>query len=254
MGASKSKQKQAAETTGENVVREREDIFKALFREMTGSVSGSTQLTVAAFIAEIQRNEPALQLMATLADGGSNIRNKALLKGDADALTEVFKAMDTNSDGDLTWAEWSKYVGARRNCVANKMFERLDTNAVGSVPVEKVVAAIKAEPTILELYNLNGCSAEKLVAEMDANGDGVISKEELQSLVKQVAAETPRKSHEPNEARRQAKAAAIASLQCLAATFVATDVEVQSTIAQMQKQVESLAGRVAPPVTPVEAS
>ena len=93
-----------------------------------------------------------------------------------------------------------------------------------------------------------------LFLKMDANGDGVISKEELQSLVKQVAAETPRKSHEPNEARRQAKAAAIASLQCLAATFVATDVEVQSTIAQMQKQVESLAGRVAPPVTPVEAS
>lgn len=193
MGANSAKEADANEAGEVALVREPEDIFKSLFRAMAGSVSGSTKVTVESFIAAIKNNPPALKLMAALGDGGSNIKHKALLKGDAEALAAVFKAMDTNSDGELTWGEWCKYVGARRNVLTGKLFKSLDSEGVGSVANEKFAAAIKAEPIMLDLYNLNGCSAEGLVAKMDANGDGKISHEELQTIIKDVATSTPRK-------------------------------------------------------------
>ena len=190
MGASKSK---VVEVDEMSLVREPEDIFKSLFRAMAGSVKGNTKVTVESFVAGIQKNEPALKLIATLGDAGSNVKHKALLKGEEQALKDVFKAMDNDSDGELTWAEWSKYVGARRNVLTAKMFKSLDADGKGSVPNEKFIAALQAEPIMLDLYNLNGCSAEKLIKQMDANGDGMVSQEELSAIVKDVVVQTPLK-------------------------------------------------------------
>lgn len=172
-----------------------EDLFKSLFRSLTraGAVKGSTTIRQDTFIEAIQSKKEARSLIATLGDAGSNIRHKALLKGDGDALKALFTAMDTNEDGMLSWAEWSKYVGARRNVVVSKLFARMDTEEVGAVDAAAFVEAVKADAVLMKLFDLNGCSATTLIAMMDANGDGKVSKEELDQMVRKVASMTPLK-------------------------------------------------------------
>lgn len=112
-------------------------------------------------------------MLATLGDAGSNLRHKAIEKGDDAALKALFDAMDTNTDGRLTWAEWSRYVGARRNVNANKLFAKLDTAQTGKIEAKQFISAVQEDKQILALFDLNGCSSRNLLATLDANGDGV---------------------------------------------------------------------------------
>lgn len=185
----------AASGAAASAERVPEDIFKALFRSMTikGAVKSTTTIRQDQFIEAIKSNEEALQIFAMLGEAGSNVRRKAILKGDEEALRALFTAMDTNSDGMLSWTEWSKYVGARRNVVVSKLFTKLDTDGNGEVNATVFGNAIKSDAVLYKMFDMNGCDAKTVISMMDANGDGKITKTELDQLVKSVAAASPPK-------------------------------------------------------------
>ena len=45
------------------------------------------------------------------------------------------------------------------------------------------VAAMRKTPELIRIFSLNGCSTEELIVQLDANGDGMISKSELHAMV-----------------------------------------------------------------------
>lgn len=183
--------------------REKEDIFKAIFRSMleTAPEEGKTfkqvtkdsSLSVEQFIAGIKGSKEALEMIATLGDIGSNIRHKALAKGDDEALRALFASMDTNSDGALTWAEWSKYVGTRRGAITKKLFDKLDTAGKGSVEAAAFLKALQEDEQLYRLYDLGRSSAKMLVSRLDANGDGMVTKEELTAFIAEISTAAPQK-------------------------------------------------------------
>ena len=91
--------------------------------------------------------------------------------------------MDADSDGTLTWAEWSKYVGTRRGALTNKLFAKLDTSKKGSVEASAFIKALEADMSLRALYDMNNCSSKTLLAKLDASGDGIITKEELAAAI-----------------------------------------------------------------------
>ena len=187
MGSSSSRESAGAE-------REPEDVFKALFRTIAGGVKAGTSIKVDAFLEGIKAQPEALKLLSYLADKEDDGQHEALAIGNDAALRELFAAMDTDSDGDLTWQEWSRYVGTRRSVLAKKLFSQLDVEKKGLVPVAIFKEALDLNPTFLSLYNLNGCSTKTLMDQLDANGDGQVSTEELEGIVKKVAELTARKA------------------------------------------------------------
>ena len=185
----------------EEAEREKEDIFKAIFRSMLEKapeegktfkqVTKDSSLSVEQFIAGIKGSTEALEMIATLGDIGSNIRHKALAKGDDEALKALFASMDTNSDGALTWAEWSKYMGTRRGAITKKLFDKLDKEGKGSVETAALLKALQDDEQLYKLYDLGRSSAKMLVSKLDANGDGVVTKEELTTFISEISAAAP---------------------------------------------------------------
>lgn len=85
---------------------EKEDVFKSIFRGLCegGEVRGNQTVRYAEFNAALKRNPDARRMVTLLADGQAD-------------LAAIFKEIDANGDGELTWAEWSKYVGQRRSAL-----------------------------------------------------------------------------------------------------------------------------------------
>lgn len=177
------------------IEREREDIFKAIFRSLLDgqSVSKDSTLAVEEFIAGVRARPEALELLATLGDIGSNRRHKALAAGEEEALRELFASMDTSNDGTLSWAEWSKYVGTRRSAITNKLFARLDAAGEGVVDAAAFVAAFEENAQLRLLHDLGRGSATMLLGMVDANGDGKITRQELAEFMAVVQSATPLK-------------------------------------------------------------
>lgn len=177
------------------IEREREDIFKAIFRSLLDGqcVTKDSMLAVENFIAGVRAHPEALELLATLGDIGSNRRHKALAAGEENALRELFASMDTSNDGTLSWAEWSKYVGTRRSAITNKLFARLDATGEGVVDAAAFVASFEQNAKLRMLHDCGRGSATMLLGMVDTNGDGKITRQELAEFMAAVQSATPLK-------------------------------------------------------------
>jgi len=106
-------------------------------------------------------------------------------------LKEVFDGIDVNKDGSLSRKELTDAYGKLLNTTEEKsgknwknllldaglnadfhVFEQLDTNHDGKVTWEEFSSTLQPEPN-MELF------LKRTFAVLDANGDGIISKEEL---------------------------------------------------------------------------
>jgi hypothetical protein len=146
------------------------DAFKSIFRVMAATIDGAVEdgsaITVVDFVTSIKANPEALALITTLGnDGGGWFGNSSNLSaGDETALQALFKAMDTDSDGELTWAEWNAYVSKKRTSIVATLFAKLDPQKTGAVDAPAFVEALKSDSKTLALYNLCDCTSEALIA------------------------------------------------------------------------------------------
>ncbi len=68
------------------------------------------------FVKAIRANRQAMRLLSLM--GTDEASKASIAAGDEAAIHAMFKDMDLNGDGELTWSEWSRYVGKRRISLA----------------------------------------------------------------------------------------------------------------------------------------
>ncbi len=85
--------------------REREDVFKTLFRTLSGTVTGNSLIRSDRFREAWMISPEALDLLAVLAPGGKGASKKKIAEGDTRALMYLFDTIDTDCDGLLSWGE-----------------------------------------------------------------------------------------------------------------------------------------------------
>lgn len=179
--------------------RPKGDVFKRIFVDLCDGdeVQGATTITTSAFIHALQRFEReggatshALRLLSLLA-GEHGKPDKPIARGTTKSLNALFAAMDDNGDGQITWAEWTKYVAHHRSVIASDIYEGLSKTkkkAIGAgmpdgVDTKEFCAGLEAVPYALELFNLNGSQTRTMLKSIDANRDGVVTWGEFKACV-----------------------------------------------------------------------
>lgn len=163
---------------------------------ITGVTSLATQIA-SQFASSVQNQRPSMfDSIDTNHDGSidkaeltSFMQNHKGPKGDSVNIDQLFSKIDTNGDGSISKAESDAY---QAKMAANRpdMFSRIDTNNDGSISKAEFSAfmshrhshAGKAGATAAtdsDGDNDGSQSADSLFSAIDTNGDGVISKAEL---------------------------------------------------------------------------
>ena len=192
------------------------DVFKALFSELAEGrvIKGVTVISASSFLRKVQDSPRALELLAALS--GESGPGHTLLQPPEPAaddeliardgneqpppqhssrLRALVSEIDTDSDGVITWSEWSRFVGKRlislaaklfARCVAKKSPQSSEPTGVkkeSAVPAAEFAAQLKRDTRLLQLFNLSGSSTRALVDRLDANGDGEVTWDEFKAAV-----------------------------------------------------------------------
>jgi len=203
------------------------DIFEVIWKQLLKeeSIVGATTVQVKPFITALQRHDRSgrssevLQLMSLLGGEKGDAEKgeeKPLERGRGEAMQKLFKQIDANGDGEITWAEWSRWVAMRRSQLARSVYDEVkaEVEAGGAstapgdpsgVPANLFVAALVSKPLLMQLFNVNG-SSKSIIGTLDANGDGVITWDEFRAVAAKVqGAETTRRQSSAGVAEAVAK-------------------------------------------------
>jgi len=160
-----------------------DDMFKSFFRGLSanGKVQPGHPVRAADFVAAIEADTKALGVM-------SSLMGKPGGQPSTKELQAVFKEIDENGNGELEWAEWSRYVAKQTVALAQGVFKALDPKkGGGTVPVEAYAAALAAHPMMLEILGLKGgTSASFFLDRLRAKADGQASWADVKALLQEV--------------------------------------------------------------------
>lgn len=156
---------------------EGDDTFKGLYRQASGGkVKSGQPCKSAGFIASITADSKARALLGALM-GKEGEPSEAEIEA-------LFKEMDTNGNGELEWAEWTRYEGKQRIHLLQSIFKSVDPQkGRGTVAVDELVSALSSRPMMLEILDLNGGSGATVLERLAAKADGKASWEDLKTLV-----------------------------------------------------------------------
>ena len=147
------------------------------------------------------------------------IVSQCLTKDETDKMEEIFAAMDKNNDGMLSKEEisegYEEHFGiAIEDEELDKIFSAIDTDGSGAIDYSEFLMATMNEQQLMSkeklkqafkmfdkdnsgtiskqeireaLGNLDEEVADKMISEVDANGDGEISFEEFEKMMNMVA-------------------------------------------------------------------
>jgi Ca2+-binding EF-hand superfamily protein len=120
----------------------------------------------------------------------------AQIRADAEC---VFAVLDYDGDGQLTIAELSQHLGAAgySSAAIDNLFETVDINNDGEISCDELCACfsrfatLRQEPGlgdfVLDFVDESNAIADELFDEIDGDGDGQITKVELQAHLKETA-------------------------------------------------------------------
>jgi len=80
-------------------------------------------------------------LISAQSQAGSSAATNPVLTSDQ---TQVFKALDSNGDGQLNQSEFEKLFGPGNQTVADAIFTKIDTNGDGQVSQSELASGLKA--------------------------------------------------------------------------------------------------------------
>ncbi|XP_060065520.1 calmodulin-4-like [Ylistrum balloti] len=92
-------------------------------------------------------------------------------------VTAIFCAIDKNGDNRITWEEFKTEMCKKdRRTAFSEQFKALDKEGCGKLPKGLICQMLKEE-------NLDDDQIEAMFSRLDANDDGVISREEFMGMV-----------------------------------------------------------------------